>query len=88
MNGNNMIIINGRATGKTALKIRIEKLSKIAAEKKIGIGWENMGSHYEVFIENEARQRIWEEVVLTRGIPTIEKISSFWDILEKEIEKY
>ena len=86
MNGNNMIIINGRATGKNALKIRIEKLSKIAVEKKIRIGWENMGSHYEVFIENEARQRIWEEVVLTRGIPTIEKISSFWDILEKQME--
>lgn len=88
METNNMHIINGRSTGKNALKIRIEKLSKIAAEKKIQIGWENMGSHYEVFIENEARQRIWEEVVLTRGIPTIEKIGSFWDILERQMEKH
>ena len=83
-----MYIINGRSTGKNALKIRLEKLSKIAAEKKIQIGWNNMGSHYEVFIENEARERIFEEMVLVRGIPTIEKIRSFWDILEKEIEKY
>jgi hypothetical protein len=88
METNNMHIINGRSIGMHPLKIRIEKLSKIAAEKKIGVGWENMGSHYEVYIENEARQRIWEEVVLTKGIPTIKKISSFWDILEKEMEKY
>lgn len=88
METNNMYIVNGRATGKNALKIKIEKLSKIAVEKKIRIGWENMGSHYEVFIENEARERIFEEMVLVRGIPTIEKIHSFWDILEKEIEKY
>lgn len=87
MNQNNIIIVNGRSTGKNALKIKIEKLSKIAAEKKIRIGWENMGSHYEVFIENEDRQRIWEEVVLTRGVLTIEKISLFWDIIEKEMEK-
>lgn len=85
---NNIHIVNGRSTGMEALRIRTEKLSKIATGKKIRIGWENMGSHYEVFIENGDRQRIWEEVVLTRGILTIENISSFWDILEKQMEKY
>jgi len=82
-----MIILSGRSTGKNALKVRFEKLSKIAESKKIQIGWNNMGSHYEIFIENEARQRIFEEIILVRGIPTIEKIHSFWDILEKQMEK-
>ncbi len=83
-----IIIIQGRSTGMKALKIRMAELSKIAADKKIQIGWENNGSHYQVYIENEARERIWEETILTRGVPTVQKIHSFWDILEKEMEKY
>lgn len=66
---------------------RLSYLSNIAKNKKSGFGWVNIGSHYEVFIENEANVRIWEEIVLTRGIPTYIKIHDFLDIIEKELEK-
>lgn len=69
------------------LRERSSHLTNIARDKNLGVGWDNRGSHYEVYIENEAGDRIWEEIVLTRGIPTVLKIHDFWDIIEKELEK-
>lgn len=69
------------------LRERSSYLANIARDKNLGVGWEKMGSHYEVYIENEAGDRIWEEIVLTRGIPTVLMCHDFWDIIEKELEK-
>lgn len=66
---------------------RLSYLSNIAKNKKLGFGWEDIGSHYEVFIENETAVRMWEEIVLTRGVPTYLKINDFLDVIEKELEK-
>lgn len=83
----NTTIITGRSTGMNALRERLSKLNKLATEKKLRFGWENMGSHYELFIEDESRKKIFEETVLTSGIPTVKKINQFHDIIEEELKK-
>jgi hypothetical protein len=68
------------------LRERSSFLSKVAAEKKVQLGWENMKTHYDIYIENEDRERIWEETVLAKGTPTVERTHRFLDIIEKELE--
>ena len=87
MESKNIISITGRSTGMKALRKRGEEIEKIAAEKRVIIGWENRGNHYLVYIKTLANQSFWSEVVLTRGVPTVQKINAFYDIFEKELEK-
>lgn len=84
---NNIILSVGRSLGKKALINRIENLSNIAISKRIRIGWGIKESFVEVFIENENRQRIFEDAIFGRTI-TIKTINSFYDILEEEMKKY
>jgi hypothetical protein len=51
------------------LRERSSFLSKMAATKKVQMGFENMKTHYEIYIENEA----------------CERNHSFLDIFEKEL---
>ena len=70
------------------LHIRSSYLCKIASEKKFSFGWEDMKSHFELFIEEESGIRVLDEIVLASGVPTLERTHRFYDIIEKELEKY
>lgn len=87
MNFDNIIIHQGRSGGMTALTKRLSDFSKITSAKNVHVGWENNGSCYNIFIENNEKQRIFEEVVLTKGVVTVEKIHAFLDIFENELQK-
>lgn len=87
MNFENTIIHQGRSGGMTALRKRLSEFSKITSDKNFHIGWENKGSHYEIYVEDNDKKRIFEEVVLTKGVVTVEKINSFLDIFENEFKK-
>lgn len=87
MNFENITIQQGRSGGMTALRKRLSDFSKITSAKNIHVGWENNGSSYNIYIENNEKQRIFEEVVLTKGVKTVEKVHSFLDIFENELQK-
>ncbi|HTG65382.1 MAG TPA: hypothetical protein VL859_03295 [Flavobacterium sp.] len=70
------------------LQIRSSHLCEIASGKKVSFGWEDMKSHYELFIEEESGIRVFDEIVLASGVPTLERTHRFYDIIEKELEKY
>jgi hypothetical protein len=69
-----------------SLRERRSFLSKVAAQKKVKLGWEDMKTHFEIYIENETCERVWEEVVLAEGTPDEERTHFFLDIFEKELE--
>ncbi len=73
---------------KDDLQIRTSYLRKIASEKKIRFGWEDLGTHFELFMEEESGIRILDEIVLASGVPTLERTHWFYDIIEKELERY
>jgi hypothetical protein len=83
---NNVTIYQGRSSGMKALRIRGNEISKLANEKNVIIGWDNIGTNYQIYIESITHIRIFEETVLTRGVVTVEKINAFYDIFEKELE--
>ena len=87
METKNIFVISGRSTGMKALRKRGVEIEKLAAQKRVVIGWENRGTHYLIYIKTLANQSFWSEVVLTRGVPTVQKINAFYDIFEKELEK-
>lgn len=87
MNFQNTFIQQGRSGGMKALGKRLSEFSKITTDKNFQIGWENKGSHYEIYVENNDKERIFEEVVLTKGVVTVEKITGFLDIFENEFKK-
>ncbi|MGM8360626.1 hypothetical protein ACSV4D_01785 [Flavobacterium sp. ARAG 55.4] len=70
------------------LQTRSSYLCKIASEKKFSFGWEDMESHFELFIEEETGLRIFDEIVLVSGVPTLERTHRFYDIIENELDKY
>lgn len=87
MEAKNIFTLTGRSTGMKALRKRGEEIEKLATQKRVIIGWENRGSHYLIYIKTLANQRFWDEVVFTKGLPTVKKINSFYDIIEKELAK-
>lgn len=81
------LILAGRRTGLKALTKRLSELDAIAKEKKVQFGWDNRGTYYDVYIEDENHNKVYEETVLTKGIPTIQKVNVFHDIIENELKK-
>lgn len=81
------LISEGRSTGLKAVTKRLSELNIVAKQKKLQFNWENRGTYYDLYIENENNEKIWEETVLTRGTRTTVKINNFLEIIEKELEK-
>lgn len=84
---------------KIPFKIKLNRTSKsldkrhqvmidLAAEKQCIFGWDNEGTHYRLYITNLKTNVKEEEIVLVRGIRTIEMIHRFYDILEKKMKNY
>lgn len=69
------------------LSKRHEFISKLAEENACIIGWENMKSHYILSITDIKTGKQENEIVLAKGVPIIEKIHSFYDIIEKKLKK-
>ena len=70
------------------LKKRAFYLLQKAKDNHIQFGWESMTTHHTIYITNEAEERIWEEIILSQGVPIVEKIHCFLDVIERQMENY
>lgn len=85
----NVLITGGRSVGKTAsmklLRERHAEIGELAKEKNVSIGWDNCKTYYTIYIEDKNKKRLLEEVVLVKGVTTVQMINDFYDIFTEKL---